>query len=97
MPPTIMVTVGRLAVELAEAEPLALALAAALPVPLAAGAEVVLLLDEQAATLSAVAHAAARAAREPLLRPIFCMGATPLLRFEGKEKREGQTGGTGDE
>jgi hypothetical protein len=81
MPPTIIVTVGMLAVELAAAEPLALA------VPLAAGAEVLLLPDEQAATLSAVAHAAARAAREPLRRPILCIGATPLLRFKGKEKR----------
>jgi hypothetical protein len=87
IPPTIIVTVGRLAAELAAAEPLALALAVALVVPLAAGEEVLLLPDEHAATVSAVAQAAAMAAREPRLRLILCIGATPLLRFEGKEKR----------
>jgi hypothetical protein len=88
MPPTIIVTVGRAAVELAEAEllPPAVAPAPALVVP-PAGDEEVLLPDEQAATVSAV-HAAARAAREPLVRPILRIGATPLLRFEGKEMRD---------
>jgi hypothetical protein len=52
-----MVTVGRAAFE--PDDP-----------PLAAGA---LLPDEQAATVSAVAQAAARAASEPLLRPILGM------------------------
>jgi hypothetical protein len=86
MPPTIIVTVGRLAAELAGAE------LAGAELPLAAGVlladEEALLPDEQAATVTAVAHAAARAARERLLRPVICIGATPLLRFEGKEKRE---------
>jgi hypothetical protein len=76
MPPTIIVTVGRLAAELAEAGllPLAVALAAVVPPP---AAEVLLLPDEQAATVSAVAQAAARAAKAPRLRPILCIGATP--------------------
>jgi hypothetical protein len=78
MPPTIIVTVGMLAVELAEAELL----------PPAGDEEALLLPDEHAATVSVVAHAAARAASEPLLRPILRIGATPLLRFEGKEKRD---------
>jgi hypothetical protein len=85
MPPTIMVTVGRLAAELAGAE---LPLPVLLPVAvLPPAAEEALLPDEHAATVSAVAHAAARAAREPLLRPVIRIGATPLLRCEGKEKR----------
>jgi hypothetical protein len=58
MPPTIIVTVGRLALEV---EP-----------PPAADAAV-LLPDEHAATVRAAAHAAATAAREPLLRPILRM------------------------
>jgi len=89
MPPTIIVTVGRLAVELAEAELLPPAVALALPLAVPpAGDEEALLPDEHAATVSVVAHAAARAASEPLLRPILRIGATPLLRFEGKEKRD---------
>jgi hypothetical protein len=94
MPPTIILTVGRLAAELAGADPPPLP--AALPVlllvagPPAAGEEALLLPDEHAATVSAVALATARAARERLLRPILCIGVTPLLRCKGKEKRIGE-------
>jgi hypothetical protein len=90
MPPTIILTVGRLAAELAGAE---------LPPPADDGADaaVPLLPDEHAATVTAVAHAAARAASERLLIPILRIGATPLLRFAGKRKAinmKGEDGGT---
>jgi len=87
MPPTIIVTVGR-AEELAGAELLAPAAAVLPAADEGAEVEVVLLLDEHAVMVTAVAHAATRATREPLLRPILRTSITPLLRFEGKEKRE---------
>jgi hypothetical protein len=72
MPPTIMVTVGRLLVEL---EP-----------PLV---DVLLPPDEQAATVSAVVHAAASAASEPLLKPALRM--VPLLvSLRGKVGESGE-------
>jgi hypothetical protein len=73
MPPTIIVTVGRPALEVE-------------PPPPVADADV-LLPDEHAATVRAVAHAAATAAKEPLLRLILRM--VLLLIVEVREsKRE---------
>jgi hypothetical protein len=72
MPPTIIVTVGRLPLELLP-EPE--------PPPLAEG---VLLPDEHAATVTAVAHAAASAAREPFLRPILRMVLLLIVEMRGK-------------
>jgi hypothetical protein len=76
MPPTIIVTVGRLALEPLELD----------APPPAAAADELLLPDEQAATVTTVAQAAARAASEPL-RMVLSIGATPLTRYEGKEDR----------
>jgi hypothetical protein len=68
MPPTIIVTVGRLAFEL---EP-----------PPAAAADPLDEPDEHAATVSAVAHTAASPARDPFLRPILGM-VLLLITFVG--------------
>src|ERR1700722_3063827 len=80
MPPTIIVTVGRLA---AEAEPPPSAAAVGLlPPP-----------DEQAATARAVAHATASAARAPLLELILVgliLGMALLLRVEVGEGKFGR-------
>src|SRR5579872_4544348 len=90
MPPTIIVTVGRLVLEPPE-------LAALDAPPLAAAADELLLPDEQAATVRAVAHAAARAPSAPRRRPVLFIGATPLTRYERKgDRREEETRGTGE-
>jgi hypothetical protein len=67
MPPTIIVTVGRLALELD---------------PPAAEPDEPDEPDEQAATVSAVAHTAASPARDPFLRPILGM-VLLLITFVG--------------
>src|SRR5579872_4832702 len=71
MPPTIIVTVGSAALELAPP------LDAAVPPPVAGVDVDVLLPDEQAATVTAVAHATANAAamprREPILRIVLLL------------------------
>src|SRR5579872_2709012 len=85
MPPTIIVTVGRLVLEPPE-------LAALDAPPLAAAADELLLPDEQAATVRAVAHAAARAPSAPRRRPVLFIGATPLTRYERKGDRRGEEG-----
>src|SRR5580704_5476628 len=74
MPPTIIVTVGRLALELD-------------PPPAAEPDEP----DEQAATVSAVAHTAASPARDPFLRPILGM-VLLLITFVGwgEDERRGR-------
>jgi hypothetical protein len=80
MPPTIIVTVGR--VEPApEAEP---ELVPDAP-PAVVDADVLLLPDEQAATLRTVAQVAASAAKEPLLMPTLRI--VLLLCFVMRERK----------
>src|SRR5215469_7619516 len=87
MPPTIIETVGRLAFEL---DPPPAAAAEPLDEPDEP--------DEQAATVSVVAHTAASPARDPFLRPILGMVLTPdhlrWMREEANERSE--AGGLGD-
>src|SRR5215469_9422901 len=79
MPPTIIVTVGRLPLELEAPPPL-----------VAAGP--LLLPDEHAATVRAVAHAAASAAMEPLLRPIFRMVLLLIVEVRERTSERERTG-----
>jgi hypothetical protein len=72
IPPTIIVTVGRLPLE-----------AAAAPPPEVEG---VLLPDEHAVTVTAVAHTAASAAMEPLLRPILRIVLLLTVEMRGKSE-----------
>jgi hypothetical protein len=85
MPPTIIVTVGRVELE-PEAEP---ELAPDAP-PAVVAADVLLLPDEQAATLRTVAQAAASAAKEPLLMPTLRIML--LLCFVTSEKKFDESG-----
>src|SRR5512146_1939064 len=96
MPPTIIVTVGRLALAPAEAELPPPAVAELPPAVPPAGAEP--LPDEQAATVSVVAHAAARAASKPLLRLILRMVLLLCCDFrEKKSELDGRRAGPGNE
>jgi hypothetical protein len=73
IPPTIIVTVGRLPLEAATAPP-----------PEVEG--VLLLPDEHAVTVTAVAHTAASAAMEPLLRPILRIVLLLTVEMRGKSE-----------
>jgi hypothetical protein len=73
IPPTIIVTVGRLPLEVDAAPP--------------AEVEGVLLLpDEHAVTVTVVAHTAASAAMEPLLRPILRIVLLLIVEMRGKSE-----------